>query len=139
MMRGLVIMLLIVELSTYIPYLRDAQSNCAGTECYCGPSCEVKYKYTTVNGECVKICICDCLSPPPPFKTNPLQAPPPETKSNPQPQQPPTVTKPNPSVVAPPPSSQPKPLQAPPPMAKSNPQPQQPPTVTKPNPSIEAP
>ncbi|KAK8582881.1 hypothetical protein V6N13_069649 [Hibiscus sabdariffa] len=157
-MRGLVGILLIVVIMAFMSYLGDAQSNCnnVDAECYCGPYCQAKKVYSTVDGEYIVICTCNCQSPSPPFQTNPLQAPPapsPTTKPNPQPQQPPIVNKLNTSIEAPPPAtkSNPQPhqtpevtkpnpsIKAPPPTTKSNPQPQQPLTVTKPNPSIEAP
>ncbi|KAK8697133.1 hypothetical protein V6N13_113288 [Hibiscus sabdariffa] len=107
----------------------DAQSNCnnVDAECYCGPYYQVEKVHSTVDGECIIFCTCNCQSPSPPFQTKPSQVPPaspPTTKSNPQP---PEVTKSNPSIEAPLPAS------------KSNPQPHQPPEVTQPNPSIEAP
>ncbi|GMJ15350.1 hypothetical protein HRI_005204200 [Hibiscus trionum] len=108
MMPGFVIILLIAVLLPSMSYLGDAQSKCDNAECFCGP-CQATIRYLTRNGECIKICTCNCLSPPSPFQTNPpslfqtnpLQAPPPATKSNPQPLQPPTVTIPNPSIKAP--------------------------------------
>ncbi|GMJ07743.1 hypothetical protein HRI_004443500 [Hibiscus trionum] len=100
MMQGFVIILLIAVLLPSMPYLGDAQSKCDNAECFCGP-CQATVRYLTRNGECIKICTCNCQSPPSPFQTNPLQAPPPATKSNPQPLQPPTVTIPNPSIKAP--------------------------------------
>ncbi|XP_039021253.1 pollen-specific leucine-rich repeat extensin-like protein 2 [Hibiscus syriacus] len=121
MVQDIVITLSVLMLLASILYRGDAQSNCDETsaECTCYPPCHPYLYQTIVNGACIKICSCQCLSPPPPSQINPLQPPPP-----------PPMTKPNPH---------PQPSPPPPPMTKSNMQPPQPPVVPKSNSSTEAP
>ncbi|KAE8685354.1 Structural maintenance of chromosomes protein 1 [Hibiscus syriacus] len=121
MVQDIVITLSVLMLLASILYQGDAQSNCDETsaECTCYPPCHPYLYQTIVNGACIKICSCQCLSPPSSSQINPLQPPPP-----------PPMTKPNPH---------PQPSPPPPPMTKSNMQPPQPPVVPKSNSSTEAP